>query len=66
MAPNLRILLRYAIMYIAASGWLNEQLRDMIGGNPELVDALTFVISGGIIAGIEWVTWYARQRGWRT
>lgn len=66
MAPHARVLLRYAIMYLLASGLLSEQVATMFGANPELADAIAGALFFAIASLIEWFTAYARKRGWRT
>lgn len=69
MAPYIRIVLRYGMGALAAIGWTNPELGDMLADDPDVL----FIIEEGlryaplaIAAGVE--TWYewAKRKGWLT
>lgn len=61
-----RILLVWLAGYLFASGWINEELRDILTTDAEAA-ALAQATLSGFVTGLWWVWWrLAKRFGWRT
>lgn len=66
MTVHARILLFILAGYLAGSGWISEEIKDMLTNDPEVAmavqAALAVLVTG---AGYAW-RWIAKRLGWST
>lgn len=66
MAPHVRVLIRYVLMYLTARGYISDAVASVIGADEELANLISTIIFAIGAAAIEWATALARRWGWKT
>lgn len=61
-----RVLLLWLSGWLLSSGWINDELQQMLLTDPTITDALQIALSGAA-AGVWWAWWrLAKRWGWAT
>ena len=61
-----RVLLLWLSGWLLSSGWINDELQQMLLTDPAITDALQIALSGAA-AGVWWAWWrLAKRWGWAT
>lgn len=61
-----RLFLLWLSGWLLSSGWINDELQQMLLTDPNIADALQVVLSG-VAAGAWWAWWrLAKRWGWAT
>lgn len=61
-----RIFVVWLSGFLWSSGWINDEIQQMLTTDPEIADAVQVVLSG-VVAGIWWAWWrLAKRFGWAT
>lgn len=61
-----RVLLLWLSGWLLSSGWINDELQQMLLTDPIITDALQIALSGAA-AGVWWAWWrLAKRWGWAT
>lgn len=61
-----RILIMWLSGFLMSSGWINDELQQMLTTDPDITDAVQVAMSGAA-AGVWWAWWrLAKRFGWST